>query len=135
MTLTDGTAAASSVLLPISEAAPRLRLHPSALRSRIRRGVIQARRGNAGQFLVEVPANAQPAPEIAVASPEDDLALEVAVLRRELEAALLALARAEGERDTTTAAVKIEAAKRVIAELRIMLSEARRPCRRHVPLT
>ena len=134
MTRTDGTAAASSVLLPISDAAPRLHLHPSALRSRIRRGVIQARRGNAGQFLVEVPANAQPAPEIAVVSPEDDLALAVAVLRRELEAARLALIRAEGERDTTTAAVKIEAAKRVIAELRIMLSEARRSFR-HVSLT
>ena len=87
-----------------------------------------------GKFLVEVPANAQPAPEIAVPSPEDDLALEVAVLRRELETASLALVRAEGERDTTTAAVKIEAAKRVIAELRIMLSEARRSFR-HVSLT
>ena len=135
MTMTGGTAAASSVLLPISEAAPRLQLHPSALRSRIRRGIIQVRRGNAGQFLVEVPADAKPAPEIAVASPEDDLALEVAVLRRELEAARLALVRAEGERGTTTAAVKIEAAKRIIAELRTMLSEARRPWRRHMSLT
>jgi hypothetical protein len=70
-----------------------------------------------------------------VVSPEDDLALEVAVLRRELETASLALVRAEGERDTTTAAVKIEAAKRVIAELRTMLSGARRPQRRHVSLT
>jgi hypothetical protein len=96
---------------------------------------MQARLGNAGQLLVEVPANAQPAPEIAVASPEDDLALEVVVLRRELEAARLALARAEGERDTTKAAVKIEAAKRVIVELRTMLSEAHLPWRRHVSLT
>jgi hypothetical protein len=135
MTMTDRTAAASSVLLPISEAAPRLHLHPSALRSRIRRGVIQTRHGNAGQLLVEVPANAQPAPEIAVPSPEDDLALEVAVLRRELEAARLVLVRAEGERDATNAAVKIEAAKRVIAELRTMLSEARRHWWRHVLLT
>jgi hypothetical protein len=70
-----------------------------------------------------------------VASPEDDLALEVAVLRRELEAARLALARAEGDRDATNAAMKIVAARRVIAELRTMLSEARRPWRRHVSLT
>lgn len=136
MTQASETAASATVLLPISEAAPRLRLHPSALRSRIRRGVMEARRGNAGQFLVEVPADAQPAPDTPMASAEDELALENDALRRELEAARLALVRAEGERDTAaaTADARVEAAERLIAELRAMLeanraelAEARRP--------
>ncbi len=97
---------------------------------------MEARRGNAGQFLVEVPADAKPASDEPVASAEDELALEIDTLRRELEVARLALVRAEGERDTATAtaAAKVEAAERVIAELRTMLdasraelAEARRP--------
>jgi hypothetical protein len=50
----------STVLLPLAEAAPRLGLHPSALRSRIRRGLVTAKKGNDKRILVEVPANARP---------------------------------------------------------------------------
>jgi ribosomal protein L29 len=59
-----------------------------------------------------------------------DLEAEVDALRREL-------AHAQGERDAASAiaAAKIEAAERIIAELRTMLSEARRAWRRHVSLT
>ena len=44
----------ATVLLSITEAAGRLGVHPSALRSRVRRGSVAAKRGNSGQLLVEV---------------------------------------------------------------------------------
>ncbi len=140
MTLPDESAPSSTVLLPLAEAASRLGLHPSALRSRIRRGGVTAKRGNAGQLLVEVPANARQARDEATASPEGELGLEIDHLRRELEATRLAVAKADSERDvavarltaerdaaTATAAAKVEAAERIIAELREMLAEARQP--------
>jgi hypothetical protein len=55
--MTD-SASAETFLLPVSEGASRLGLSPLALRARVRRGSIPSRRGNAGQILVEVPANA-----------------------------------------------------------------------------
>jgi hypothetical protein len=62
-----------------------------------------------------------------MALPEDELALETDALRRELEAARLALVRAEGERDTALAKAdaRVEAAERIIAELRTMLDASR----------
>jgi hypothetical protein len=73
-------------------------------------------------------------------SPEGELGLEIDQLRRELEAARLALAKADGERDvavakltaerdtaTATAAAKVDAAERIIAELRAILADMRRP--------
>ena len=131
---------AATVLLPLEEAASRLGLHPSALRSRIRRGNAVAKKGNDGRILVEVPANAWPRHDHAPASLDEEMALEVDMVRRELEAARLALVKAEGERDAAvarlqaerdavmaTAAAKVEAAERIIAELRAMLADARRP--------
>ena len=128
----DDEKATPTILLPIAEAASRLNLHPSALRSRIRRGVVTAKRGNAGQLLVEVPANAKSASDEVTPSPpspHDDLAAEIDELRRELAEARIREARARAERDTATAtaAAKVEAAERIITELRAMLEDARRP--------
>jgi hypothetical protein len=115
--MTDSDAA-ETVLLPISEAASRLGLSTIALRSRVRRGSIPSRRGNAGQILVEVPANAAThAGKVAGTSADAvvlaDLEAEVDALRREL-------AHAQGERDAASAiaAAKVEAAERIVAELR-----------------
>jgi hypothetical protein len=129
MTTADESSPLPTILLPLAEAAPRLGLHPSALRSRIRRGLIMAKKGNDGRILVEVPADAQPVHDNVMASPEHDLAAELDELRRELDQERIARVRAEGERDTAvaTATAKVEAAERVIAELRKLLDDTRRP--------
>jgi hypothetical protein len=143
MTQPDEPNPSPTLLLSLAEAASRLGLHPSALRSRIRRGAVTAKRGNAGQLLIEVPANARPPSDEAAASPsspEGELGLEIDQLRRELEATRLAVAKADGERDvavarltaeraaaTATAAAKVDAAERIIAELRAELARLRLP--------
>ena len=84
MTQNDESSASPTVLLPLAEAASRLGLHPSALRSRVRRGNVTAKRGNAGQLLVEVTANAKPASDEAVTSPpspEGELRFEIGLSR------------------------------------------------------
>ena len=115
--------------LPLAEAAVRLGLHPSALRSRIRRGLATATRGNDGRLLVSVPADAKPPTDGVTASPEDDLAAEVDELRRQLAAETVTRIKAEAERDaaTTIATARVEAAERVVTELRNELARARLP--------
>jgi DNA-binding Lrp family transcriptional regulator len=127
MTHDDDAAASPTLFLPLAEAASRLGLHPSALRSRIRRGQVTARRGNDGRLMIEVPASVQPRHDEALALPDDELAEEIDELRDRLHAASLATARAEGARDTAiaTATAKVEAAERIIAELRSMLDAAK----------
>ena len=136
MTQPDETTASPTLLLPLAEAASRLGLHPSALRSRIRRGLVTAKKGNDGRILVEVMANARPDHGEAVATAEDELRAEVDFMRGQLEAARVAMAKAEAERDAAmaTSAAKVEAAERVVTELRdrgdrleAALAEARRP--------
>jgi DNA-binding Lrp family transcriptional regulator len=115
--------------LPLAEAAARLGLHPSALRSRIRRGLATATRGNDGRLLVSVPADAKPPADGVTASPEDDLAAEVDELRRQLAAETVARIKAEAERDAaaTIATARVEAAERVVTELRNELARTRLP--------
>ena len=88
-----------------------------------------AKKGNDGRILVEVMANARPDHDEVVASPEDELRLEIDLLRGQLEAARVVAAKAEAERDAAmaTAVAKVESAERVITELRAMLADARRP--------
>jgi hypothetical protein len=100
-----------TVLLPLAEAALRLALHPSALRSRIRRGTATAKRGNDGRLLVEVPADARPVHDLAMASPDQELLAEVIELRERA-------ARAEA---------MVEAKAELVAELRLLLDHARQP--------
>src|SRR4051812_39528072 len=123
MTQPDDAEASPTVLLPLAEAASRLGLHPSALRSRIRRGLVTARKGNDGRVLVEVAANARPDHGEAMTSPEDELRAEVDFMRTQLEAARIATAKAEAERDAAvaTSAAKVDAAERIVTELRTML--------------
>jgi hypothetical protein len=113
----DDATTSPTVVLPLAEAASRLGLHPSALRSRIRRGQVTARRGNDGRLLVEVLASSQPDHGEVRTSPDDELGAEIDFLRGQLETARIAMTKAEAERD---------AAERIIVELRSMLAEARK---------
>ena len=119
---------------------------------------LKARKNNAGEWLIAVPASWRrqaaphagrqdghaPAMDVAQAGQDADEtlalvgrlgALEEAVagrlsdLQRDLAAAHVALAKAEGERDAAQAVAlaKEQAAERLIAELRAQLAEARRP--------
>src|SRR4051794_15853963 len=120
MTQPDETTASPTLLLPLAEAASRLGLHPSALRSRIRRGLVTAKKGNDGRILVEVMANARPDHGEVMTTPEEELRAEVDFMRGQLEAARVAMAKAEAERDAAvaTSAAKVDAAERVVTELR-----------------
>ena len=63
-----------TVLVSTAEAAARLGLTPAGVRSRVRRGALGARHGDAGHLLVELPAEAPPAhdgPGPEAALPED----------------------------------------------------------------
>ena len=135
MTTPDEPDLSPPTLLPLAEAASRLGLHPSALRSRIRRGLVTAKKGNDGRILVEVMANARPDHGAVTASPEDELRAELDFMRGQLEAARIAMTKAVAERDAAvaTAAAKVDAAERVVTELRARadrleaaLAEARR---------
>src|SRR3954449_3139789 len=94
----DEAETSPAVLLTLTEAAARLGLHPSALRSRIRRGLVMAKKGNDGRLLVKVAANAKPDHGGVMASPEDDLRAEIDFMRGQLEAARIAAATAVAER-------------------------------------
>src|SRR3954467_14566594 len=103
MTQPDEAETSPAVLLPLAEAASRLGLHPSALRSRIRRGLVMAKKGNDGRILVEVMANARPDHGEATTTPEDELRAEVDYMRGQLEVARVGMAKAEAERDAAIA--------------------------------
>ena len=143
--MTDRAEAAdsSASFMTIAQAAPRLGLTPAGVRSRVRRGLVRTQRANDGRLLIEVPADAglrrEPSHE-PIHDDDDELQAEIDHLRRELEAARLGMVKAEGERDTAvaTAAAKVEAAERIIADLiqqrdrladqlQVMIAEARRP--------
>src|SRR3954470_23401299 len=108
----DDTTVSPTILLPLAEAASRLGLHPSALRSRIRRGAVTAKRGNDKRLMVEVPANAEPRHDVATISPDDELAADMDSRRA---ARLVAGERAVGAEERA-AAVR-ELADRLTAEL------------------
>jgi excisionase family DNA binding protein len=71
-------------LLTIDQAATRLGVYPGTIRRRLKRGEIKARRGNRGQWLVELPPNqtGDSPPSRAPASAEAEL---VAELRRAIQ--------------------------------------------------
>ena len=70
--------------------------HPDALRAMIRRGKLQGRKNNAGQWLVQIPPGMLAESDSA---DDPDMAGVVAELRDELLEARVAAARAEAERD------------------------------------
>ena len=103
--------------------------HPDALRAMIRRGKLSGRKGNSGQWLVQVPARLTAESDSA---DDPDMAGVVAELRDELLEAKVAAARAEAERDSATANL-MEARATIAHErsradrLEAALAEARRP--------
>ena len=140
MTNIDDVATSPALLLPLAEAASRLGLHQAALRSRIRRGLVTAKKGNDRRLLVEVPADAQPRHDVAMASPDVELAAEVAELRERLaraEAAVetakavaearmeAALASADGR--VSAARAEAKAVRELCDRLTAELLDARRP--------
>jgi hypothetical protein len=109
--------------LTVAEAARRLRVSPRAVRGRIRRGTLRWKAaGNAGKLVLLPPpdGSGDGSRDASPDGPEDaaEAWFELEMLREELEEARVARARAE-ER----AAAKEE----LIAELKAMLAEARRP--------
>jgi hypothetical protein len=114
--------------LTLAEAGRRTGRHPDALRAMIRRGRLTGRKGNAGQWLVQVSAGLVSESDSA----EDP---DMAELREEVADLRVAVARAEAERDsqTTERVRERETLQVVIADLRAErdrlageLAEARR---------
>jgi hypothetical protein len=121
----------------LSEAAERTGRHIDALRSLGRRKRLPAKKGNAGQWLVQLPIELLARPDkvgdLGTGLVGDEV---VAGLMAEVTELREALARAEAEaqtaRDTSgsrVAAVRaeVDAKDALIAELKTMLAEARRP--------
>ena len=123
--------------MTLSEAAERTGRHIDAVRSLVRRKRLPARKGNGGQWLVQLPAELltqrDQVNDLGAGTSSDEVIMglmaEVAELRE-------ALARAEAEahtaRDTAGARVaavraEVDAKDALIAELKAMLAEARRP--------
>jgi hypothetical protein len=133
--MTDA-ATAERPWLGLTEAAELTGLDREALRSRARRGLLPSRKGNRGQLLIQVPADLADGHDHAddrddrgadrdlagMRAAMTDLSAEVGELR-------VALARAEADRDAAKAIATAELAAKdqVIAELRTMLAELRRP--------
>jgi hypothetical protein len=137
MTEPSTEADAAAPWLTLSEAAERTGRHIDALRSLVRRKRLPAKKGNAGQCLVQLPADllAQPdkVRDIGTGLGGDEV---MAGLMAEVTELREALARAEAEartaRDTAGARVaavraEVDAKDALIAELKAMLAEARRP--------
>ena len=109
--------------LTLTEAAARSGRHIDALRALVRRGRIEARRGNRGQWLVHLPESLPEAdqgePEALTELREEVAELRVALARAEAEADK-AKAVAQAQVDATRAAAAAEAAAKdaVIDELR-----------------
>lgn len=121
---------ASTLFLPVSEAASHLRLTPNGLRSRIRRGMVRTKRGNQGQHLVEVPRDPplvhdQPLTQ----EPDEELLVELDALRRELGEERLTRARVEERLAGIERAHAAELGARdgTIADLRAELARLRLP--------
>jgi hypothetical protein len=119
--------------MTLSEAAERTGRHIDALRSLVRRKRLPAKKGNAGQWLVQLPAEPLTQPDKVSDLVGDEV---VTGLLAEVTEPREALARAEAEaqtaRDTAgtrVAAVRaeVEAKDALIAELKAMLAAARRP--------
>lgn len=114
MTNPDDTAS-PSVVVPLVEASSRLGVSVAALRSRIRRGVVTARRGNDNRLHIEIPADARPRQDDATGS-SDEFGLELDTLRAELLEARIAAARWQE---------RAGAQAELVAELKLQLAELR----------
>jgi hypothetical protein len=130
--------------LTLSEAAERSGLHKEALRARAKRGQLQVRKNNRGELLILLPPELLSPAQGSALSVAQTQVEQLADLVRTLEGELadlkveLAEARAEARTAKAVAIADVEAAKRVaeaeiaakdalIAELKALLAEARKP--------
>src|SRR5215204_1518920 len=107
----------AAVRLSVADAATRLGISTDTVRRKLKRGQLQAKRDNQGQWWVEVPADAKPAEPVQHAAYEpradpvgaliEELRSQIARLRTDLDAAY-AREAAERERHATEVA-RIEA--------------------------
>jgi hypothetical protein len=107
-------------LLPLAEAAARIGRHPEALRSVIRRGRLEAVRGNDGRLLVRLPADPRQGVDRVTteeAAAEADLVTE---LQAEVAEPRVAVARLEAGREAAERARVTEPAAKgtLVEELR-----------------
>jgi ribosomal protein L29 len=119
--------------LSLSEASQRTGRHVNALRSVLRRGRLEARKGSHGQWLVRLPADlpADPGPADSMAGDWTvaELNAEVAELREEL-AGLRAGLKAAGDVAEAQLAAKeelIQELQKMLGSLRAELAEVRKP--------
>src|ERR671928_1080276 len=102
--------------LTISEAAERTGKKIDAMRALVRRGRLPRKKGNRGEWLVQLPEMLTQAALDADSDSDLDLALdsdlgsELAALREQVTELRLALARAEGELATARAVAEANAA-------------------------
>lgn len=117
----------------LSEAASRTGRHIDGVRSLVRRRKLPARKNNAGQWMVQLPPEAMAQPDLAHDTGIDaaigELRAEVTELREALAEAKADARTAHGIADSRVDAVRAEvvAKDELIAELRKMLDDARRP--------
>jgi hypothetical protein len=125
----DSAASGQEPWVGLTEAGRMTGRHPDALRAMIRRGKLQGRKNNAGQWLVQIPPGMLAESDSA---DDPDMAGVVAELRDELLEARVAGARAEAERDSAVgnladARATIERERARADRLEAALAEARRP--------
>ena len=150
--VTEPDAGDDAPWLTLAEAAARSGRHIDALRTMARRGKLERRKGNAGQWLVRLPAEGLTGPDrdsdpASDAGGDAGLAEVVAELREEVTELRVALARseaghdaalaqvrAEGETRAAKAEAELEAARTMLGQersradrLEAALAEARRP--------
>lgn len=124
----------------LTEAAELTGLNRETLRSRARRGLIPSRRGNAGQIVVQIPAEltgptgSNQGTTGAATAPDQGITEALTELREEVTELRDRVTRAEAERDRATevAEVKVAAAERIIGRLEADLAAARLPWWRRV---
>jgi hypothetical protein len=151
--VTEHDAGGDAPWLTLAEAAERSGRHIDAIRTMARRGKLERRKGNAGQWLVKLPPDALlTAPdrggdaasdtradaglaEVVAELKEEVTELRVALARSEAgHNAALAQVRAEGETRAAKAEAELEAARTMLGQersrtdrLEAALAEARRP--------
>ena len=120
--------------LTLAEAATRTGRHIDALRTTVRRGKLDRRKGNAGQWLVRLPPDGLARSDrVDDAGHNQEMAEVVAELREEVTELRVALARAEAGHDAALAQVRAEGEARAAraegeaAALRELVAELRRP--------
>lgn len=119
--------------LSLTEASQRSGRHVNALRSMVRRGRIEGRKGNHGQWLVRLPAEL-PADPSPADGPADEwtmatLNAEVAELREELAGLRAGLKAANDVAEARLAAKEelIQELRKMLGSLRAEIQEMRRP--------